>query len=67
MSGFTNLGMAALVTIGALGLVMLFIFALGLSGFVVTSWLFSLVGKKHRHDRWTELQKRTPSDHSWRS
>jgi hypothetical protein len=57
MSGFTNLGLAALLTLAALGLVTLFILALGLSSFVVTSRLFSLVGRRHRHDRWTELQK----------
>lgn len=54
MNGFVNLGIAALVTVGALVLVMLFIGALVLSAFIWTSQVFSLVGKKHRHDRESE-------------
>jgi len=63
MNGVANLGIAALLTLAALGLVMLLIFALGLSSFVVTSRVFSLVGKKHRHDRWHELPKPTKRTH----
>jgi hypothetical protein len=63
MNGAANLGIAALLTLAALGLVALFIFALGLSSFVVTSRVFSLIGRKHRHDRWHELQKPPPPSH----
>ena len=51
MNGALNLGVASLLTLAALGLVMVLILALGLTSFVVTSRVFSLVGKKHRHDR----------------
>jgi hypothetical protein len=68
MSGFANLGLAALLILAALGLVTLFILAIGLSSFVVTSRMFSLVGRKHRHNRWDELQKPTKrNDQSWNS
>lgn len=68
MRGVANLGLAALLTLAALGLVTLFILAIGLSSFVVTSRMFSLVGRKHRHDRWDELQKPAKrNDQSWNS